>query len=785
MAVTIGLHMICKAETDRLRDCLESLKPVAFDQIVIGITGTEGWEGETRQIVEEYGGEAVDLTWLPKIQDEGYGECVASFSQARNEAYDRLTTDWAFWIDADDTLDGAELLRPLIENTLEPQGYGCLMLPYFYGFDASGNCITILTRERAVKRGLGWKWIRRVHEGMMTEAPNVAFARSPEIIVRHNSPTGRGWPARNLKLLMMEHEENPNDPRTVNYIGHQYYAMEKWAEAARWYERFLKIPGAAVEERWQALSFLGDCYRMTGQLERAILVDLEAVKLFPDWADPYFGLAETYARLQDWEACKWWDKVGRSAKVPDRAIFFNPVDYSYNPALFSNIAYFQTGDLDTAIKIVEDALKVSPKAEVLQQQIQAYYYVRDVREKASGVLKLWEGFADEDVLKTPVPVELLDVPEVRTRVARAALNMRTRRDGPWAVFFCGKSLEPWAPFSLREGGIGGSETAVIHVAKGLAEAGWHVDVYNDCEPFTGTYDGVGYWPYQWYRPDLNPDLLIGWRQAGTLLTDAQAPARVRWEWLHDLHMVDLIGTDDAEYYDRFAPVSQWHGDYLKMVYPFLGDKVRPTRNGIDLARFTHEVERNPKKVVYSSSPDRGLDALLAIWPEIVGQVPEAVLHVFYGWENVDKFPHLRPWKAAIEELLAKTPNAIWRGRVDQDTLAREFLSAGCWFYPTTFPEVSCITAMECMAAGVAILASDCGALPETVGNRGILLPGYPNSEVYQRMFIEEAVDLLTNEEYRAFMGLKGQNHAPNLSWDLVVKEWLEEWEYYAAAKKPK
>jgi len=269
---TIGLHMISKGEAGLLRECLESLKPIEFDQIVVGITHQEGWENsEFRQIIEEYGGEVVDLTWLPKEDIEGYGLCVASFSQARQAVYDLLTTDWAFWIDADDVLDGADLLRPMVEK-IDAQGMGALFLPYFYGFDGNGNCITVLTRERAVKRSLNWKWIRRVHEGMMCgiRAP---FAKTADIIVRHNSPTGRGWPKRNLVLLMMEYEENPNDARTHCYIGHQHYALQQWAEAIPWYERYLRQE-TRKEERWQALNFLADCYRFTGQYQLAISVGI-------------------------------------------------------------------------------------------------------------------------------------------------------------------------------------------------------------------------------------------------------------------------------------------------------------------------------------------------------------------------------------------------------------------------------------------------------------------------------------------------------------------------------
>jgi len=475
--------------------------------------------------------------------------------------------------------------------------------------------------------------------------------------------------------------------------------------------------------------------------------------------------------------------VGRSAKVPDAAIFTNPLDYSYNPALYANTAYYQKGDLDTAMKIVEEALKVAPNATHLQEKLEMYQHIKAVREKGLAALKLWEGMPDDAVLATPIVQEIMDVPEVKTRVTVAQFKTRST-DSPWAIFFCGRSMEQWGPQSLVEGGIGGSETAVIHMAHLLAKAGWKVDVFNDPGKHAGRYGDVGYWPYDWYRPEFYPDLFVGWRLGACQYADVGPQGKVKWLWMHDLHIGQHMTPERGAHFDRVMGVSKWHSDYLQQVYPYLNN-LRPTRNGIDLLRFTQEVERNPRKVVYASSPDRGLGALLMMWPMIVKAVPDAELHVYYGWQNIDKYPNLRPFRQRIEALLQKTPNVTWHGRLDQVELAKEFLSAGVWLYPTSFLEVSCITAMEAMAAGVAILTSECGALPETVGDRGILVPGYVGSEIYQKMFVGHAVSLLQNAEWRQEWADKGLAHAPTLSWEGVADDWLREFEECARGKPPR
>jgi hypothetical protein len=44
----------------------------------------------------------------------------------------------------------------------------------------------------------------------------------------------------------------------------------------------------------------------------------------------------------------------------------------------------------------------------------------------------------------------------------------------------------------------------------------------------------------------------------------------------------------------------------------------------------------PFKMLYASSPDRGLEHLLRMWPQIKEKIPGAELHFCYGWNMFDK-----------------------------------------------------------------------------------------------------------------------------------------------------
>jgi hypothetical protein len=118
-------------------------------------------------------------------------------------------------------------------------------------------------------------------------------------------------------------------------------------------------------------------------------------------------------------------------------------------------------------------------------------------------------------------------------------------------------------------------------------------------------------------------------------------------------------------------VSQWHADYLSRAYGIEADYVP---NGVNLDRFQWEAHhrRVPMQCVYTSSPDRGLEGLLNLWPRIVEQEPGASLVIAYGWDTYDKMAAARndgrmvAWKEHVMRLIANTPNVEDRGRLPQD-----------------------------------------------------------------------------------------------------------------------
>jgi glycosyltransferase involved in cell wall biosynthesis len=347
------------------------------------------------------------------------------------------------------------------------------------------------------------------------------------------------------------------------------------------------------------------------------------------------------------------------------------------------------------------------------------------------------------------------------------------------VFYVGNGAENWTPHTVDVRGIGGSETAVIQMAKRFVAAGNRVRVYNSCgKDGEGIYLGVEYIQAEKFH-DLKCDVLIVSRYAPGLDASLNVDAKVKYLWTHDVVPQGLTH-ELALRADKIFALSNWHKQNILTCYGFIKpDQIIVTRNGIDLERFVPQA-RNPHKAIYSSSPDRGLHVLLKTWPEIKKKVPDAELHVFYGfsvWRSAavsrNDMGQLRLIDELNEKLVSMASLGVhFHDRVNQQTLAQQFCSAGVWAYPTWFTETSCITAMEAQAAGLKIITSPIAALNETVNSRGTMILGDWLSDDYQRKFIDATVDAMLNTTDDERSELSAHAKA-NFSWDGVATDWIK------------
>lgn len=352
----------------------------------------------------------------------------------------------------------------------------------------------------------------------------------------------------------------------------------------------------------------------------------------------------------------------------------------------------------------------------------------------------------------------------------------------------GAAWERWTPQSPREGGIGGSETAAVAMAKELAALGHQVEVYGDFqEGRDGKHFGVDFIQYRTVMDpgQISCDVFVSSRDMSAILLRPET--KIKAIWVHDINLGHDI-YDRLDKYDVVLCLSEWSARTMAAYYPQLRkSKISVVRNGIDIERFKPDIPASkvleekswPPRITYSSSPDRGLDKLLDLWPQILDIQPGCELHVYYGFDNWRKMAGGMPHQLAAIEWLGERLNRMadkgvyYHGRVGQQELADSYMKSMFWLYPTDFKETSCISAMEAQAAGAVPVCTGLAALKETV-KHGVFIKPYNREPRYEKDFLQAFEELIQNSEKRKMLAIEGRKHAlENLSWRGVAESWIE------------
>jgi glycosyltransferase involved in cell wall biosynthesis len=132
----------------------------------------------------------------------------------------------------------------------------------------------------------------------------------------------------------------------------------------------------------------------------------------------------------------------------------------------------------------------------------------------------------------------------------------------------------------------------------------------------------------------------------------------------------------------------------------------------------------------------------------------------------------------LYERCRQTPGVEYVGSIPQPVLAREMEGVAMLAYPNTFPETSCIAALEGMASGCRMVTSNLGALPETTAGFATLISVEQERGSYVREFVAYTVAALAEMQrgdaaVETHLRRQVEYIRQNATWDLRAREWSE------------
>ena len=359
--------------------------------------------------------------------------------------------------------------------------------------------------------------------------------------------------------------------------------------------------------------------------------------------------------------------------------------------------------------------------------------------------------------------------------------------------------------TLNRRGLGGSESAVIQVAKELVQIGFDVTVYNNCftdDTAPGVYDGVVYCPLDAVKTYGETfDVCIVSRSVKPYLEQWPicTTARHKVLWMHDTF---CEGDDQIEYLinvgrlNEIFTLSDWHTGYVthcdhgfRRNYDILKNHIFMTRNGIGnmTPGWVDVRDKDPNLFVFNASVTKGMVPLVKrIWPKVKARIPQAQLKIIGGYykfaEAAEPDLQQKDW-ASLTGVLDIEQNVHFTGIITQQEISDILRKASYMIYPVGLPETFGISTLEALAHNVPLITCQFGALEETAIDAASWKIRYPVEQNWSMQWLNEdsqcdqfveAVVAAYNSKYVHQQKMYACNQVRDIcTWDTIALQWKQ------------
>lgn len=743
---------------------------------------------------------------------------VDDFSMARNFAMDQMPKGkdiFFIWQDADDVWMNAELIPNVFEKMLETD-MKAVFFPYWYQveLDKAGDVSQVLIeqkRERIVINDGSFKWVAPLHETLIDqkqENSKKILLKNPVVVHLSNNERFNEGIKRNMRILEKTHKaQKGKDPRTSMYLAKTYFDMAKATYgdekkikeykkytnlALQFFHLYLAgqgtlgdkdyIPASGwAEERSTAYSYIAEIAILANNLdmaEESYKAAIDESEKFPNY---YVDLAAVYVKMGKWNKAKHYLIIGTNMNKPNTTITSTPRDEELRALEVTIQIALHEKDLKIAKKAIIRMAELLPNDKKIKERLTAVNSLIIFNKACQSAIFLGK-YLEEIDEKDKIPY-LINSFSKDMQHEKFAAEMRRLFMPPrlWAqneiTIVAGPGFEEWSPDSL-ETGLGGSEEAIVYMANELTKLGWHVTVYANPGAKAGNFNGVDYRMWYDFNPNDEFNILVLWRGIG--FADVKLKSKFTVLWLHDVPNNPDFTKERVDAIDKIMVLSEFHKSLLMMndngeFKKIPDEKIWVSSNGIpDLSEDKSKNKRKNNKLIYASSPDRGLIYLLNNWKRIKKEVPDATLDIYYGFNVFDAIhknnPERMAWKAKIMQLM-KQPGISYYGRIGHKELHKKYSEADIWAYPTDFQEISCISAIKAQALGAIPFVTDYAALSETVKG-GIKVDVDITDPEDQKEYFDELIKLMKNNEKKEVIRKPMEKFAKDyFSWSRVAETW--------------
>lgn len=325
---TISLCMIVKDEENTLARCLSSVCDIV-DEIIIVDTGSQD---QTVKTALAYESKVCHFQW----EDD--------FSKARNFSFSQASMDYILWLDGDDVLldqDRVKLKKLKDQLMDDVDAYSMI---YHYAFDADGNVLLSLRRNRLFRRAKGFEWQGMVHEYIEVNEQIV----DTDICITHKSVKD----SLNRNLLIYENSISKGNLLTYRdtyYYAKELYDHEQFEKAVEVFLKFLEMKEGWFEEKIAACLKIARYYSSIEKYELCRHYCFKTFEYGSPRPESCYQIGCSYYKEKKLEQAIFWLKLSiKVYKEENTWAFSNPGCGTWLAHLQLCLCYYELGDLKEA-----------------------------------------------------------------------------------------------------------------------------------------------------------------------------------------------------------------------------------------------------------------------------------------------------------------------------------------------------------------------------------------------------------------------------------------------------
>jgi GR25 family glycosyltransferase involved in LPS biosynthesis len=783
---TICLNMIVKNESHIIKNTLEILcKKIKFDYWVICDTGSTD---NTPQIITDFFKEK-------NIQGELFYDEWVNFSHNRTIALQRAykKTQLLLIFDADDEIIG--------NITIPTQ-----VLFDQYHLKFGSNYGTTYTRVILINNYKQFEFLSVIHEFISCkDTPSTSITLEGEYHVISGRTGSRNLdPDKYLKdalILEKSHKEalEQNDPlfhRYAYYCANSYKDYGRFEDAIKWYKITLNQEKQWNQEKYTACLYIYDCYKALNQEDTGFFYLVKSLKYDNERVECLYHLLvhyccqdmhnvayNYYLIVKDFFENRYFENTNISNKL-----FINEDKYNFFVPYYMILIADKVQDFKCVIRMFE--IIFIKKQNMFQEwyikhllynlQFFIQYVPCDKKYKFINLANdyidfLYSNniniqnfdFLNKDIyVNSGINIDKYITKEINNKAQQFSKNeCMTSKN---ILIYTGFSNIEWNYTYMLNNALGGSEKAVAYIAKCFPQ---DYNIYISGHVKNEKIDNIQYIHLDEITNIMNITpfhTVIVSRYISFYEMFKQCSFYQSYIWAHDVFLLPYgCSLKDKQilfkwnkYINGCICLTQWHKELFIERYPILSNKIHLINNGIDIDSFTkiNRINKIKNKFIYSSTPERGLNILLDLWPQILEKIPDATLSIAsYG-----NFPS-NSEEELLKNIIDKNTSIVYLGKLQYEKLYEELSSSEYWLYPTHWPETSCITALEMLMSEVICLYYPIAGLTYTMDKYGVQVT--PGSEV------NKIVSL--TDEYKRELRENGRIYAESCSWNNKILLWID------------